>query len=151
MSDHSDALDNAANAALWMLSLQKDPRTEHMGALFQQGENLGRTADTVDGSGSHVHGKLTLGGPAAALFHNHPTTGRRDSIGEQFSDDDRAQARRLSVPSYISTPSNALRKYDPSTNTTSDVLAEFPIDENRAYLMQKLLGRSPDDPRGLYK
>lgn len=131
----SDALDDAAAAALWAISQEQDRTREHIGALYTEGDGFGRTA-IADGQGAHVKGALVkpMGTAWAALFHNHPpqTTGVRDMRqtggGEQFSDDDKAQARKLAKPSYISTPSGATRMFDPGTGKTSDVLAQFPID-----------------------
>lgn len=143
-----DDLDNAAAAALWMLPYREDPRVEHMGALYASGEGFERTGTVSRGGSEHVRGALTIPeqGALRALFHNHPGTERSS---EDLSPDDKAQARRLRVPSYISTPSGGLRVFDPTKNRTADVVAEFPWDEFKAYLMQKLLDRAPDDPRGL--
>lgn len=37
----------------------------------------------------------------AALMHTHPSTGMAWDQSEQFSDDDKAMARQLHVPSYV--------------------------------------------------
>lgn len=115
-------LDDTAIAALYRLL---NAPKEHMGALYVQGQGYQYTP-TIDGGDSHVKGKLSVPpGSLAGLFHNHP--GGKSS--EDFSDDDKAQARRLGVPSYIQTPSNKVKRFDPTTNTTEEVLGEFPIDE----------------------
>jgi hypothetical protein len=145
----SQELDNAAEAALFMLGLTQNPKVEHLGALYAGDQGIARTG-TVDGNDQHTHGTLSVPhGSLLALFHNHPNI-RGFEGGDGPSQDDIAQAQRLKVPSYISTPSGRTRRFDPSTGKVEDVLAEFPIDEWRAYLMQKLLNRAPDDPRGLY-
>jgi hypothetical protein len=145
-----DNLDNAAAAALWMLALEQDAQHEHMGALYASGQGFDRTPTISSGGSEHVRGALTLPqkGSLRGLFHNHPGPERSS---EGFSEDDKAQARRLKVPSYISTPSGAWRKFDPIANKTTEVLAEFPIEEHRRYLMAKILGRGPDDPRGVMR
>lgn len=152
----SGAMDDAAAAALWMLSLEHDSRRERIGLLY--GDDYKRTPTRGQGEGDSAGGAFAIPrGSLRALFHNHPdtTSGARDlrnaGGGERFSSDDVEQARKLKVPSYISTPSGAVRRYEPSTGGTSDVLAQFPIDEFRAYLMKKLLDREPDDPRGLMR
>lgn len=115
-------LDDVAIAALY--HLLNAPK-EHMGALYVQGQDYKYT-DTVNGGDSHVRGKLSIpAGSLAGLFHNHPG----GVSSEDFSDADKAQARRLGVPSYIQTPSNKVKKFDPITNTTEEVLGEFPIEE----------------------
>lgn len=115
-------LDDVAIAALY--HLLNAPK-EHMGALYKQGEGYQFT-NTVDGGDSHVRGKLSVPpGSLAGLFHNHP--GGKSS--EDFSEDDKAQARRLGIPSYIQTPSNKVKRFDPHTNITEEVLGEFPIEE----------------------
>jgi hypothetical protein len=113
----ADPLDLAARDAL--KTLQDHPK-EHIGAIYDKDGNLGRTS-TADGSDSHVKGKLQFDGQLKALFHNHPSRGRNDRDGNEFSDDDKAQARRLGVPSYIITPSGLIRVFDPISNTTRDV------------------------------
>lgn len=116
----SDELDNAAVAALWPLRLQ--PR-EKMGALYGLGNGIGQTP-TIDGNAQHVKGTLSVPpGSLAALFHNHPDTAQK---GRRFSDDDISRARQLRTPSYITTPDGTVMRFDPTTNTTQEVLAEFP-------------------------
>jgi len=149
----SEQLDNAASAALFMLGLTQDRKREHMGALFSKGDGYGRSNIVTTGDRGQVSGVLSVpAGSLAALFHNHPSEARtRDPAAEQFSPGDVSQARSLGKASYISTPSGATLKYDPATGQTSEVLAEFPIAEFKTFLMQRLLGRAADDPRGLYK
>lgn len=115
-------LDDVAIAALYRLL---NAPKEHMGALYVQGNGYKYT-DTIDGGSEKVRGKLSIPpGSLAGLFHNHP--GGRDS--EDFSPEDKAQARRLGVPSYIQTPSNKVMRFDPIKGTTEEVLGEFPIEE----------------------
>lgn len=116
----SDELDNAAVAALWPLRLQ--PK-EKMGALFGFGSGFSQTP-TIDGNTQHVKGTLAVPtGSLAALFHNHPDSAMK---GRQFSPDDISRARQLKKPSYITTPDGTVMRFDPSTNRTQEVLAEFP-------------------------
>src|SRR5690606_40067003 len=91
------------------------------------------------------------------IVHNHPPPKQRrgsmldvDVERTSFSPDDLKQAKRLGVPSYIAA-GNKLRRYDPATGRTQDVLAEIPIDEIMRDLMIRLLNRDPNDPRGLYR
>lgn len=154
----SEQLDNAAAAALFMLGLTEDPKLEHLGALYASGDTVQRTPTITSSRNSGVQGKLAVpAGSLMALFHNHPTVPsdihrlQAEGGGEQFSKDDMLRAKTLKVPSYISTPSGALRMYDPASGDTTNVVAEFPWDEFKGYLMRKLLDRAPDDPRGLYK
>lgn len=147
-------LDNAAAAALFMLARQQDvQRYEHIGLLYQDGEKIGRTPTASRHEQEHVKGTFRIpSGSLRALFHNHPTPrGWLPSMTRQFSDEDKIQAQQVGVPSYIGTSEHEVRRYDPTTGETTDVLAEFPIDEFRSYLMQKLLDRAPNDPRGLMR
>lgn len=142
------ALDDAAAAALYALA---GLPVEHMGALY--GEDLRRSNLVSNNSSGRVRGKLTIPGGSSnlrALFHNHPSTGRKDANRSAFSMDDKDQARRLGVPSYISA-GDRIRRFDPVTGQTSDVLAQFPIDEWRRQMIVEILGRAPDDPRGAMK
>jgi hypothetical protein len=146
------SLDDEAGAALFMLGLTGDTKREAIGGIYSGPEGYGRTPVASSGEAAHVKG--TLAKPAgtawAALFHNHPPGERyTSSSAELFSDDDIAQARRLKLPSYISTPSGAVKVFDPTTGKVSDVLSEFPWDDYKGYLMQKAMHRAPDDPRGL--
>jgi hypothetical protein len=141
----SYALDDAAAAALYALA--REPR-EHMGALYADGDRIGRTGTVTSGGKGGVKGSLSVpAGMLRALFHNHPTSKAGDAERARFSPDDRAQANRLGVPSYIAA-GDRIRRYAPGEGE-SDVLAQFPIEEMRAYLMRALLNREPDDPRGL--
>ena len=123
----SDQLDNAAAAALFMLGITHPTNIENMGALYSDNGGYSRTETVSTGQGAHVKGSLSIpAGSLAGLFHNHP--GPQQSI-ESFSPDDLAMARRMGVPSYISTPSGNVLRFDPKSNTTQPVLAEFPIEE----------------------
>lgn len=131
----SDELDNAAVAALWPLRLQ--PK-EKMGALFGLGSAFGQTP-TIDGNAQHVKGTLAVPpGSLAALFHNHP--GKPSPLLRQFSPDDISRARQLKKPSYITTPDGTVMKFDPTMNTTNEVLAEFPIDQIRERYIKQIAG-----------
>lgn len=128
------ALDDAAAAALYAIEAQE---REHIGAIYRDGVGFGRTP-VVSGGHGGVKGSLTI--PTglrnvAALFHNHPLVEwrqgkplRGDNVRDSFSADDRMQARKLGVPSYISA-GDTVMKFDPSTGRTEEVLAEFPIAE----------------------
>lgn len=148
-------LDDAAAAALWTL---RNARAEELGLLYDEGQGIARTKTISRGDTRRTGGTFKVPpGSLRALFHNHPPRephkgagGKRDVEQEQFSPDDMLQARKLGVPSYISV-GDRLRRYDAATNQTTDVLAQFPIDEWRAHLMRTLLGRASDDPRGLYR
>lgn len=126
----SDALDNAAAAALW--PLLRSPN-EKMGALYGLGSGFGQTPTVTTGDRAHTQGKLSVPpGSLSALFHNHPAV-RADSHNarltgdaDKFSDDDIAMAKRVGVPSYISAPDGRVLRFDPKTNKTEEVLAEFP-------------------------
>lgn len=155
----SDALDDAAAAALWMLSLEQDPRREHIGLLYETPAGLERTPTRDTGDTRRAGGTFAIpSGSLRGLFHNHPprefgrgARGAEDDERATFSGDDALQARTLGVPSYISADNNRVLKYDPSSKKTDEVLAEFPMEEFRAYLMHTLLDRSADDPRGLMR
>lgn len=125
----SDELDNAAIAALLMLSKQRE---EHMGALYRNGDGIGRTPTVTTDSGDNVKGKLSVPiGSLAGLFHNHPfrRLERTDLDVRRFSEEDKLQATKLGVPSYIITPTGTVLRFDPKTNSTEEVLGEYPIEE----------------------
>src|SRR5690606_40254933 len=62
----------------------------------------------------------------------------RDRMRAEFSTDDILQAQQLGVPSYIAA-GNKLRRYDPATGRTEDVLATIPIEE----ILRLLAARNP--------
>lgn len=130
---HSDvsSLDDIAAAALW--NLRAVP-IEHMGALYAQGDGYARSG-TVSGNGGKVRGQIEIPtGSLRGLFHNHPGT---NAEAVKFSPDDKARARKMGVPSYITVPDGRVFKFDPRNNETTEVLAEFPIDEVLAALRTK--------------
>ena len=61
---------------------------------------------------------LPPGKENGARCHTHPTPPSFHS-SEEFSDSDRANAQTDKVPAYIMTPQGKIKKYDPSTNTTT--------------------------------
>ena len=155
MADQS-ALDDAAAAALW--ALRNEP-TEQIGLLYRMAGGVQATPTHTQRSGAQARGVFQIpSGALLGVFHNHPPRRgrRRDSmIGSDadratFSRDDVEQAKRLGVPSYIAAGPK-LRRYDPATGRTEDVLAMIPIDEIMRDLMIRLLNRDPNDPRGLYR
>lgn len=132
------ALDDAAAAALW--GLRREP-TEHMGALYEKDGALARSNIITSQSDSGVDGKLRIGGELRALFHNHPpSVGDKGYVESRFSDDDKAQAKRLHVPSYITTADGRVFVYDPwNRRNGEEVLAQIPLDEIRKrYLVEGL-------------
>lgn len=143
-------LDDAAAAALWRLAHQP---VEHMGLLYASEHGVQSTPTISSGQDAQVKGSLTVpAGSLLALFHNHPERDGRDrGTARTFSRDDKAQARRLGKPSYITTADRTVKRFDPATGDTEEVLAQIPVEEIRGYLMQKLLGRAPGDPRGLMR
>lgn len=139
----SDKLDDAAATALWRLM---NHRVEHMGALYQTPDGYGSTPTVSTKESARVGGTLQVPGPVRALFHNHPPVKSRGDLrgasegeADRFSKDDMVMANRLGVPSYISA-GNSLRRFDPSTGRTEDVLAQIPVEEIRKrYLVQGLM------------
>jgi hypothetical protein len=153
MADYA-SLDDAAAAFSWMLPrlFADAPQQEYMSALLPDG-----SYSPPQTSGQKGKVKVQLPATLTGLVHNHPELGaRRDlrSVGgaEQFSDGDRQTMRQLGVPSYIATPSGRLKRLTPGNGAKPrEVLAQFPVDEFRDYLMQRLLERAPDDSRGLMR
>ena len=110
-----------------------------MGALYSLGGGYAYTP-TIGGGSESVRGTLAVPpGSLAGLFHNHPGPERSS---EDFSPEDKAQARRLGKPSYIQTPSMALRRFDPLTGTTTNVLAEIPVEQIHRLMIAEALGPS---------
>lgn len=145
-------IDDAAAAFAWML-----PRREALARQFEFASGI--VPLETGGYGysepktSREKGSFSVPLPRAmqALIHNHPSYGGLTSTAERFSDDDRDVAHTIKKPSYVATPTGRVHRYDPATKQTSEVLAQFPIDEFRGYLMRKLLERAPNDSRGLMR
>lgn len=138
------ALDDAAAAALWRLI--NEP-VEHIGLLYADGNGIAATPTQSQSQDARTKGTFAIPpGSLRGLYHNHPlheSKRRKTDVSElrdrqraSFSRDDITQAKRLGVPSYISA-GHALKRYDPQTGQTSDVLAQVPIDEIRSYLMRR--------------
>lgn len=130
-------MDDAAAAALY--GLGRAP-TEYIGALY--GDNLERSEFVGSSSNEKVRGGLQIPGGASAiraLMHNHPRAKNVTDLNRhRFSPGDKEAAMRLKVPSYIAID-DRLRRYDPSTDRTEDVLAQIPLDEiRRLYLAEAL-------------
>jgi hypothetical protein len=81
--------------------------------------------------------RVPLPANMAALIHNHSTRGAGSS-DQELSRSDVGMAKLLKLPSYISTPTGSLRRYDPKTGKTEDVLAQIPIDEIRKLYVKAL-------------
>lgn len=141
-----------------MRIVAQSPDRELVGAVlpdgtYQLGRNTTSGSDRFDGS---------VPARSIAIGHNHPN-GVTD-----FSAQDVETADRIQRSSYIAAgdhPATAeIRRYDAGFTPTyrdardgkvrshgEPVLAQFPIDEFRSYLMRKLLDRAADDPRGLMR
>lgn len=144
-----DALDDAAVAALWTL---RGAGVEHLGLLYDDG-GIRRTPTQSRNARNASRGAFEIPtGSLRGLFHNHPLpkNPRARQNAARFSYDDIDQAKRLGVPSYIAVGDD-VRRFDPGAagDRGEEVLARFPIEEMRAYLMRTLLNREPGDPRGL--
>jgi hypothetical protein len=132
--------DDAAAAALYRLT---SAPVEHMGLLYQDAGNIAYTPTQSRNRQGEVKGRFSIPKDSLrALFHNHPLSGAMKSspVPRQFSSDDIAQAQKLGVPSYIAAGDRIMR-YDPATKATSEVLAQFPIEEMKRALLAKGLLR----------
>lgn len=161
MSDKRHKQDDAAAAFAWMLPYLHEGAKKYEYASGIVPTEDGYTYSTPKTSKQTSEFNVSLPATMQALIHNHPAeqarSGReyqsaRDSqsADENFSQEDRSMAKALKMPSYIVTPSDRLMRYDPATKQQEEVLAQFPWDEYKAYLMQKM-GREADDTRGLLK
>ena len=134
------ALDDAAARALW--ALRNEP-LEHIGLLYEQ-EGVQATPTRTQHNAGRTKGSFAIPpGSLRGLFHNHPERQtRRESMGQsdieraKFSAADKKQARQLGVPSYIAAGPK-LRRYDPATGRTEDVLAEIPVELIRDYFHRR--------------
>jgi len=149
-------LDDIA-AALLMRIIAQSPESELVGAVLPNGTY--QLGDSIVSGKRHVTGMVP--GNSIATAHNHPG-GNPD-----FSADDVENADQIQRTAYLGAGQNPalaeLRRYDPGFTETyrgqdgkkrshgEAVLAQFPMDEFRAYLMRKLLDRAADDPRGLMR
>lgn len=127
----SYGLDDATAAALEALAGES---LEHIGLIYQDGDGIRSTLPKSSAQNAKVKAHIIIPkGSLRALFHNHPVARRasRDlkaaGGGENFSDEDKAQARKLGVPSYILTPTGRVLKFDPVANVIHEVLAQFPV------------------------
>lgn len=131
-----DAIDSSVLEHIMQLSGQE---REHIGAIYQDGDAFKGTATVSTGQRSKTGGTLKVPKDSLrALFHNHPIVkGNRElrdsGGGDAFSDDDKAQAKKLGVPSYILTPSGKILKYDPATDETLEILYQLPVRTSGAH------------------
>lgn len=130
-------LDDSVAAALAALTGQE---FEHIGLVYQDENGVKSTPPQTTQRSAKVKANIIIPkGSLRALFHNHPTAkGDQRSLrsvggGEKFSEDDIAQARKLGVPSYILTPSGRVLMFDPTTNKTTEVLAQIPVRSSGAH------------------
>lgn len=137
-------LDDAAARALWALAYAP---AEHIGLLYEQDGTIHATPTRTRNNAGHAKGSFEIpAGSLRGIFHNHPPPKQRrrgsmldvDVERASFSPDDIKQAKRLGVPSYIAA-GNKLRRYDPATGRTEDVLATIPIEE----ILRLLAARNP--------
>lgn len=148
-----DVLDDAAVAALYRIA--NEPR-EHIGLLYEQGGTIASTPTAATGASSAKGTFAIPAGSLRGLFHQHPENvkaargiqGQNQTARTDFSRDDINQAQKVGVPSYIAA-GDLVKRYDPTTGETAEVLAQFPWDEQRRKIMVELLRRLPDDPRGV--
>lgn len=113
-------LDDAAKRAL---SEIKASKVEYFTALTCKDGTVLTAHPETDGNSEHGRVKLRLDGGLVAIIHNHPATGK---VAAMFSPEDKAQARRLKVPSYIITADGQQLRYDPLTNKTEAILDNEP-------------------------
>ena len=149
-------LDDAAAAALYRVSkLPKADRAEFIGLLYDTPAGVAFTEPRGGANNANARGAFAIpAGSLLALYHNHPPVRDKRGFGvagggEEFSPDDIRQAKHLGVPSYITTPSGRLFRYDPATGRIEEVLALIPIQEMIMAMARDILGRAPNDPRGL--
>ncbi|OGT57394.1 MAG: hypothetical protein A3E01_07135 [Gammaproteobacteria bacterium RIFCSPHIGHO2_12_FULL_63_22] len=108
---------------------------EHIGLIYQDGADAKSTSPQSSQQKAKVRANIIIPkGSLRALYHNHPVFNTRRDFrgaggGESFSDDDKTQARKLGVPSYILTPTRRVLKFDPKTNEVSEVLAQLDLAE----------------------
>jgi hypothetical protein len=148
VANGTDNLDDLAASVLWRF---RNEPVEHLGLLYSGPNGPAALPPQSIGNSGKAKGRFTLPGQLLALYHNHPPKQGRDTEHARFSEDDLSQAKRLGVPSYIIAGTELVRYTPGGPSRGAPVLAQFPIDAVREYLMQTLLGRSADDPRGLLR
>lgn len=168
-----DTVDDAASAALMWIARQPNAiQQEYMALLFRDPETLKyfRGEFKTSGRRASVGASFEPLGQVAGIVHNHPGMQQQDHYPHTwFSGTDIDQAKKDQVPNYIAAmnePGAATEKRfrpgktsvrrtdprDPLSITYSkgeDFLSQFPIDEFKQLLMREVLGRNPNDPRGL--
>lgn len=142
-------LDDAAARALALLQGEH----EQVGLLYEQDGQIVHTAPQGQGRSRRSSGRFEIpAGSLRGIYHSHPPE------GVTFSRKDIETAIRLGVPSYIAVGNQILR-YDPRpmdllkpiNQPGVDVLAMIPIQELIMAMARDILGRAPNDPRGLRK
>jgi hypothetical protein len=163
------SLDDAVSAALFEASrLSREHRSnpEYVGVIYEQDGQHFYTPPVSSGNTNAAKRSVHIpSGSARALYHNHPGRGAED-----FTPQDISTSSRYGVPSYISVEdqNNEIRKWNPAAPSATKVktgslsrdvgnsfsrgepvLAQLPWTEMKRHMMIELLGRKPDDSRGL--
>src|SRR5690606_18825395 len=137
MANGYDTVDDAASAALGLVSKNRKSRKQEFIGLIYQDPETGKylfTEPQTQRDANKSKGAFKVPkGSARALFHNHPSGGANK--GDLFSSDDIAMANSSGLLSYIAA-GDALKVYDPSQNAKpmrrgvagSDVLAQIAMD-----------------------
>lgn len=67
------------------------------------------------------------GKPRSAIIHSHGNY-RKDYLGNDFSNKDKWNSYNLEVDTYVATPNDSLKKYDPHTTKTTIITTTLPSD-----------------------